>query len=254
MIAFVIDDSCMGFDEDCVDCRLLGGSWVGEEGALTIDSRLVGGGGGDLLSLGVLAVVETIGSPHMLLTGVVPERGVSELPRGRPLPDLAGASRLLLRGLGGVGGRFSPICRFLGSADGGDCTSDVGRRTMDGGGVPERSEAALVTRVGLGESTSVVDLLMTCGVGDLCRGVVGSLGDKSHALWVFFEPLATSIDICEWRCEWDRVSAAISVLFTAVVDFDREMRLTGSVALGDPSAFFACLAFGGVTRGLLAAA
>lgn len=91
---------------------LRGDSCVGDGGALTIDSRLLcgGGAGGDLLAFGVFEVVfETMGSPHMLLTGGACDRRVSELPRGRPLPGLVGASLLLFRGLGGVGGRLSSI-------------------------------------------------------------------------------------------------------------------------------------------------
>lgn len=157
MMALVMELSCMGLEDNCVR-RLLGGSCVGDGGALTIDSRRLAGGGCGLLGFGALEVVlDTIGKPHMLL-GVALERGVSELPRGLPLPDLAGASLWLFRGFGGVGGRFSPVARFLGSAEGGDC---IGRSTMAGGGVPDRREPALVTRVGFGDSTSVVDLLIT---------------------------------------------------------------------------------------------
>lgn len=135
---------------------------MGDDGALTIDSRLLGGGGCDLLGLGVFeVVVDTMGKPHMLFTGDGLERGVSELPRGRPLPDLAGFSLRLFRGFGGVGGRFSLIVRFLGSAEGGDWISEVGYRMMAGGGVRDRREAALATRVGFGDNTSVVDLLIT---------------------------------------------------------------------------------------------
>lgn len=161
MMALVMELSGIGLEDDCKGC-LPGGSCVGDGGALTIDSRLFGGDGCGLLALGMVEVLlDTMGKPHMLFGEVAFERGVSELPRGRPLVGLTGASLWLFRGFGGVGGRFSATLRFLGSADGGDCTSDAGPRTMAGGSVPDRREADLVMRVGLGDSTSGVDLLMT---------------------------------------------------------------------------------------------
>lgn len=58
-----------------------------------MDSRLFGGHGSVLLILGVSGVVlDTMGKPHMLCTGVAFVRGVSELPRGLPLASRAGAS------------------------------------------------------------------------------------------------------------------------------------------------------------------
>lgn len=251
MIALVMECSCMGLEVDGCVSRRLGASCVGDDGALTIDSRLLGGGSGDCSTFGVFEVVDDIiGKPHML-TGVALETGVSELPRGRPLPDRVGANLWLFLGFGGVGGCFSLVLRFFGSADGGDLTSEEGRRTIAGGGVPDRREAALVTRVGFGESTSVVDLLMMAGVGDFCLGVVGALlvfGDRSGVRVSSKFLDSPNGDGCRGR------AVLAFGVFIALIDLDRERAFGGVTVWDGLPAFRVPRVLGGVTRGLFAAA
>lgn len=98
------------------------------------------------------------GRPYILITaGLV--GCSSELPRGR-LRERSFTNRWLRRGCGGVGAALdSGLLRFCGS--GGDLTSSEGRRTMEGGEGLRKD--ALATLVGLGESTSGVDWLMSLG-------------------------------------------------------------------------------------------